>query len=76
MAELALDCGSHVVPAGALEHDAAVASVSHLPHVLAYALVVGPLSFTRVVVGSTAPKVLLAADPIPPERPPKSSSPI
>ena len=38
VAELALDCGAHVVPATAAEHDAAVARVSHLPHVLAAVL--------------------------------------
>jgi prephenate dehydrogenase len=38
MAELALGCGSHVVPTTAGEHDAAVARVSHLPHVLAAVL--------------------------------------
>src|SRR5436189_98397 len=38
MAELALDCGAHVVPTTAAEHDAAVARVSHLPHVLAAVL--------------------------------------
>ncbi|MPZ85216.1 MAG: prephenate dehydrogenase [Actinophytocola sp.] len=37
-AELALDCGAHVVPTTAGEHDAAVARVSHLPHVLAAVL--------------------------------------
>lgn len=36
--QLALDCGAHVVPAGAADHDAAVARVSHLPHVLAAVL--------------------------------------
>jgi prephenate dehydrogenase len=35
---LALDCGAHVVPAAAQDHDAAVARVSHLPHVLAAVL--------------------------------------
>lgn len=38
VAQLALDCGAHVVPAGAEDHDAAVARVSHLPHVLAAVL--------------------------------------
>lgn len=38
VARLALDCGAHVVPAGATDHDAAVARVSHLPHVLAAVL--------------------------------------
>lgn len=36
--ELALDCGSFVVPARSDEHDAAAASISHLPHLLAEAL--------------------------------------
>ena len=49
VAQLALDCGAHVVPAGAADHDAAVARVSHLPHVLAAVLVAvgahgGPLA--------------------------------
>ncbi|MGH3900366.1 MAG: prephenate dehydrogenase [Pseudonocardiaceae bacterium] len=35
---LALDCGAKVVPAGAQDHDTAVARVSHLPHVLAAVL--------------------------------------
>lgn len=38
VARLALDCGAHVVPATAADHDAAVARVSHLPHVLATVL--------------------------------------
>lgn len=38
VARLALDCGAHVVPATAADHDAAVARVSHLPHVLAAVL--------------------------------------
>jgi prephenate dehydrogenase len=37
-AELALDCGAHVVPTTATEHDAAVARISHLPHLLAAVL--------------------------------------
>ncbi len=40
VADLAQDCGSVVVPAGSAEHDAAVARISHLPHVLAEALAV------------------------------------
>lgn len=36
--ELALDCGAHVVPTTASEHDAAVARISHLPHLLAAVL--------------------------------------
>ncbi len=38
VADLALDCGSVVVPAESGEHDAAVARISHLPHILAEAL--------------------------------------
>jgi len=38
VAELAWDCGARVVPAGAEEHDAAVARISHLPHLLAAVL--------------------------------------
>ncbi|AMU73532.1 prephenate dehydrogenase [Mycobacteroides abscessus 5S-0422] len=38
--QLALDCGSVVVPARSDEHDAAAAAISHLPHLLAEALAV------------------------------------
>ncbi|MGB3772779.1 MAG: prephenate dehydrogenase [Rhodococcus sp. (in: high G+C Gram-positive bacteria)] len=38
VADLALSCGSVVVPARSDEHDRAVARVSHLPHMLAEAL--------------------------------------
>jgi len=38
VAGLALDCGAHVVPVTAAEHDAAAARVSHLPHLLAAVL--------------------------------------
>jgi prephenate dehydrogenase len=38
VAELAWACQAHVVPAGADEHDLAVAKVSHLPHLLAAVL--------------------------------------
>ncbi|MGB6512115.1 prephenate dehydrogenase [Mycobacterium sp.] len=47
--ELALDCGSVVMPARSDEHDAAAAAISHLPHLLAEALAVTaaevPLAF-------------------------------
>jgi prephenate dehydrogenase len=47
--QLALDCGSFVVPARSDEHDAAAAAISHLPHLLAEALAVTagevPLAF-------------------------------
>ncbi|MDT5278105.1 MAG: prephenate dehydrogenase [Mycobacterium sp.] len=46
---LALDCGSVVVPARSVDHDAAAAAISHLPHLLAEALAVTaaevPLAF-------------------------------
>lgn len=38
VARLAADCGARVVPAESAEHDAAVARVSHLPHMFAEAL--------------------------------------
>ncbi|SDN31731.1 prephenate dehydrogenase [Allokutzneria albata] len=38
VATLALECGAYVVPAGEGDHDAAVARISHLPHVLAAVL--------------------------------------
>jgi prephenate dehydrogenase len=38
VAELAWDCGARVVPAEASEHDAAVARISQLPHLLAAVL--------------------------------------
>jgi prephenate dehydrogenase len=50
-AELGLDCGASVVPTTASEHDAAVARVSHLPHILAAILAAtgaggGPLALS------------------------------
>ncbi|HEU5470834.1 MAG TPA: prephenate dehydrogenase [Actinophytocola sp.] len=58
VAELALDGGARVVPATAAEHDAAVARISHLPHVLAAVLAAtgadgGPLALT-LAAGSFA----------------------
>ncbi|MGK2880318.1 MAG: prephenate dehydrogenase [Mycobacterium sp.] len=48
--ELALDCGSVVVPARSDEHDSAAAAISHLPHLLAEAMAITaaevPLAFT------------------------------
>lgn len=38
VATMALDAGAQVVPAESAEHDAAVARISHLPHLLAEAL--------------------------------------
>ena len=41
VAALAGECGSRVIAADSVEHDRAVASISHLPHVLAEALAAG-----------------------------------
>lgn len=38
VAGLALECGAHILPASADEHDEAAARISHLPHVLAAVL--------------------------------------
>ncbi|TKJ32257.1 prephenate dehydrogenase/arogenate dehydrogenase family protein [Blastococcus sp. CCUG 61487] len=51
VAEVALEVGAEVVPATAAEHDAAVAAVSHVPHLLAAALAraaadAGPLALS------------------------------
>jgi prephenate dehydrogenase len=73
VAQLALDCGAHVVPVGAADHDAAVARISHLPHVLAsvlasvgagggpLALALGAGSFTDGTrVAASAPELVRA----------------
>jgi prephenate dehydrogenase len=69
---LALDCGAVVVPAKSDEHDAAAASISHLPHLLAEALAVTagevPLAFALAAgsfrdgtrVAATAPDLVRA----------------
>ncbi|PPK65892.1 prephenate dehydrogenase [Actinokineospora auranticolor] len=72
-AQLALDCGAGVVPTTTTEHDAAVARISHLPHVMAAVLAAcgadgGPLAMalgagsfadgTRVA--SSRPELVLA----------------
>lgn len=69
---LALDCGAFVVPARADEHDAAVAAISQLPHLLAEALAVVaddvPLAFPLAAgsfrdgtrVAATAPDLVRA----------------
>lgn len=72
-AELALDCGAQVVPVSAAEHDAAVAMVSHLPHVLAAVLAAtgatgGPLALSLAAgsfgdgtrVAGSRPELVLA----------------
>lgn len=70
--ELALDCGSYVVPARADEHDFAAAAISHLPHLLAEALAVTasevPLAFALAAgsfrdgtrVAATGPELVRA----------------
>lgn len=72
VATLALDCHSVVVPARSEEHDAAVAAVSHLPHLFAEALAVTaadvPLAFALAAgsfrdgtrVASTSPELVRA----------------
>jgi prephenate dehydrogenase len=72
VAELALDCGAVVVPARSDEHDAAAATISHLPHLLAEALAVTagevPLAFALAAgsfrdgtrVAATAPDLVRA----------------
>ncbi|GAC1401310.1 MAG: prephenate dehydrogenase [Mycobacterium sp.] len=69
---LALDCGSVVVPARSDEHDAAAATISHLPHLLAEALAIAagevPLAFALAAgsfrdgtrVAATAPDLVRA----------------
>lgn len=69
---LALDCGAVVVPARSDEHDAAAATISHLPHLLAEALATTagevPLAFALAAgsfrdgtrVAGTAPDLVRA----------------
>jgi prephenate dehydrogenase len=69
---LALDCGAVVVPARSEEHDAAAATISHLPHLLAEALAITagevPLAFALAAgsfrdgtrVAATAPDLVRA----------------
>ncbi|MFG1935367.1 prephenate dehydrogenase [Mycobacterium sp. NPDC048908] len=69
---LALDCGSVIVPARSDEHDAAAATISHLPHLLAEALAITagevPLAFALAAgsfrdgtrVAATAPDLVRA----------------
>jgi prephenate dehydrogenase len=69
---LALECGAIVVPAKSDEHDAAAASISHLPHMLAEALAITagevPLAFALAAgsfrdgtrVAGTAPDLVRA----------------
>lgn len=69
---LALDCGAVVVPAKSEEHDAAVAAISHLPHLFAEVLAANacevPLAFALAAgsfrdgtrVAGTAPDLVRA----------------
>ncbi|BBZ30836.1 prephenate dehydrogenase [Mycolicibacterium madagascariense] len=69
---LALECGSAIVPARSDEHDAAVAAISHLPHLFAETLAVTaadvPLAFSLAAgsfrdgtrVAATAPQLVRA----------------
>ncbi|MGQ0839702.1 prephenate dehydrogenase [Actinokineospora sp.] len=72
-ADLAIDCGARVVPTTSAEHDAAVARISHLPHVLAAVLAAcgadgGPLALALAAgsfgdgtrVAGTRPELVLA----------------
>ena len=54
VAELALACGSVVVPAESIEHDRAVARVSHLPHMLAEALAIAGARGGELTIGLAA----------------------
>lgn len=54
VADLALDCGSVVVPAESSEHDAAVARISHLPHLLAEALALSGAAGGDLALGLAA----------------------
>lgn len=70
--DLALECGAVVVPARSEEHDAAAATISHLPHLLAEALAATagevPLAFALAAgsfrdgtrVAATAPDLVRA----------------
>jgi hypothetical protein len=73
--------GIHAIGPGGTRHHHSIADLNdqccafhHLVGVLVYALSVVPVSFTRIAIVSFPPSVLIAADPIPPERPPKSLS--
>ncbi|GAA2988860.1 prephenate dehydrogenase [Actinokineospora diospyrosa] len=72
-AQLALDCGAGVVPTTTQEHDAAVARISHLPHVMAAVLAAcgadgGPLAMALAAgsfsdgtrVAGSRPELVLA----------------
>jgi prephenate dehydrogenase len=65
---LALDTGAQVVPASAADHDAAVARISHLPHVLAAVLASvgadgGPLALALAAGSFTDATRVAGTDP-------------
>jgi prephenate dehydrogenase len=68
VAEVALDAGAEVVPVTAAEHDAAVAAVSHVPHLLAAALAAaaaeaGPLALALAAGSFRDGTRVAASDP-------------
>ncbi|MGY1709427.1 prephenate dehydrogenase/arogenate dehydrogenase family protein [Geodermatophilus sp. SYSU D00758] len=68
VAEVALAAGAEVVPATAAEHDAAVAAVSHVPHLLAAALAAaageaGPLALALAAGSFRDGTRVIASDP-------------
>jgi prephenate dehydrogenase len=67
-AEVALAVGAEVVPVTAAEHDAAVAAVSHVPHLIAAALAAaardaGPLALTLAAGSFRDGTRVIASDP-------------
>ncbi|RFU22342.1 prephenate dehydrogenase/arogenate dehydrogenase family protein [Geodermatophilus marinus] len=68
VAEVALAAGAEVVPATVAEHDAAVAAVSHVPHLLAAALAAaagaaGPLALALAAGSFRDGTRVIASDP-------------
>ena len=68
VAEVALTVGAEVVPVTSAEHDAAVAAVSHVPHLLAAALAAaageaGPLALTLAAGSFRDGTRVIASDP-------------
>ncbi|MBN1091317.1 prephenate dehydrogenase/arogenate dehydrogenase family protein [Blastococcus sp. TML/M2B] len=68
VAEVALAVGAEVVPATAAEHDAAVAAISHVPHLLAAALATaaaeaGPLALALAAGSFGSGTRVIGSDP-------------
>ncbi|WP_092799866.1 prephenate dehydrogenase/arogenate dehydrogenase family protein [Klenkia marina] len=68
VAEVALAAGASVVPVTAAEHDAAVAAISHVPHLLAAALAAaaadaGPLALALAAGSFASGTRVIASDP-------------